>query len=150
MTEMDSRSSRDSDEYVEALVSAAGSIAPAAGLETAATRVRSEAPARADPYNAVVRWVDVKGSAGGPLEGLRFSLKDSIAVSGIPLTAGSVALRDFVPSGDATVTRRLLEAGATIAATTNMDDLAFSGAGDTSAYGPVLNPHDSSRLGRVS
>lgn len=146
MTEMNPESSRDSDAYVEALVSAVGSIAPAAGLETAATRVRREASAQADPYNAVVRWVNVKGLAGGPLEGLRFSLKDSIAVSGIPLTAGSVALRDFVPSGDATVTHRLLEAGATIAATTNMDDLAFSGAGDTSAYGPVINPHDSSRV----
>lgn len=146
MTDMKPESSRDSDKYVAALVNAASSLAPAPGLMVANTRVRGEAASQADPYNAVVRWVDVQSLDDGPLRGVRFSLKDSIAISGIPLTAGSVALRDFVPSGDATVTHRLLEAGATIVATTNMDDLAFSGAGDTSAYGPVLNPHDPSRL----
>jgi amidase len=98
-----------------------------------------------DPLNAVVHWIDVAGEAEGPLAGQAVALKDSVAVAGVPLTCGSRLLRDFVPGTDATVTKRLLAAGARLVAMTNMDDLALSGGGDSSWYGPVRNPFDPTR-----
>jgi amidase len=99
-----------------------------------------------DPYNAVVRWCSVRiDGAEGPLTGRRIGVKDSIAVAGVPLTAGSRVLGDFTPREDSAIARRVLDAGGEIVATLNMDDLAFSGGGDTSAHGPTLCPFDTSR-----
>ena len=72
-------------------------------------------------------------------------MKDSVAIAGIPLTCGSAILQGFVPSYDATVTDRILRAGAEIVCITNMDDLAFSGGGESSWYGPTRNPFDPER-----
>ena len=72
-------------------------------------------------------------------------MKDSVAIAGIPLTCGSAILQGFVPTYDATVTDRILRAGAEIVCITNMDDLAFSGGGESSWYGPTRNPFDSER-----
>jgi amidase len=98
-----------------------------------------------DPYNAVVRRCHVKADIEGPLTGKRIGLKDSIAIAGIPMTCGSKVLEGFVPTLDSVVTDRLLRAGATISAVTNMDNFAFSGGGDTSEYGPTLCPFDLTR-----
>jgi amidase len=99
-----------------------------------------------DPYNALVRRCYVKANGKGKLAGKRLSVKDSISIAGVPLTCGSLVLQGYVPDTDATVIERVLDAGAEIAAITNMDDFAFAAAGETSAYGPTLNPHDSERL----
>lgn len=99
-----------------------------------------------DPLNAIVRHCRVhEHDREGPLAGMRIALKDSIAIGSIPLTAGSRLLGDYVPGSDSVLTERLLKAGAEIVAVTNMDDMAFSGGGDSSAYGPTLNPFDPSR-----
>ena len=98
-----------------------------------------------DPYNAIVRWCRVKADADGDLSGTRVAIKDSVAIAGIPMTCGSKVLQSFVPTRDSVVTERLLRAGAEIVATTNMDYLAFSGGGDTSAYGYTRNPFDTDR-----
>ncbi len=99
-----------------------------------------------DPYNAVVRWCSVKApGAAGVLSGKRIALKDSVAIAGVPLTCGSRVLAGFVPKADAVVTERILRAGGEVVAVTNMDDLAFSGGGDSSFYGPTLNPFDAAR-----
>ena len=95
-----------------------------------------------DPLNAIVRRCSVKGAASGKLAGVRVGLKDNISVAGVPMTCGSRVLSGYVPDIDATVTMRLLEAGAEIVAMLNMDDFAWSGFGSTSAYGPVFNPHN--------
>jgi amidase len=98
-----------------------------------------------DPYNALVRWCRVTTDFSGGLSGKRLALKDNMAIAGIPLTCGSGVLQGYVPEADAIVVERLLRAGAEIVAVTNMDSFAFSGGGDTSFYGPILNPHDPSR-----
>jgi amidase len=98
-----------------------------------------------DPYNAVVRWCSVEADAGGLLSGTRVSLKDSIAAAGVPLTCGSRALAGFVPAADAVVVERVLHAGGEIVAMTNMDDFALSAGGESSYYGPTLNPFDARR-----
>lgn len=94
-----------------------------------------------DPYNAIVRRCVIQGAATGPLAGKRVGLKDNIAVAGFPMTCGSTVLQGVVPETDATIVTRLLDAGAQVVAILNMDNFAFSGAGDTSAYGPTRNPH---------
>ena len=68
-----------------------------------------------------------------------------MALAGVPMTCGSRILEGYVPSRDAVVVERLLTAGAEIVAITNMDDLAFSGGGDSSAYGATLCPFDLER-----
>lgn len=95
--------------------------------------------------NAFVRKVSISGAVEGPLKGKRFGIKDNISIAGVPMTCGSAVI-EFAPQQDATIIDRLLSAGADIVAVVNMDNLAFSGAGDTSAYGPTRNPHDGTRL----
>lgn len=109
-----------------------------------ARRASASAPA-GDPYNAVVRWCEAAGGARGALGGLRLSVKDSVSVAGVPLTCGSALLEGYVPERDSVVTERILSAGATIVAVTNMDDLAASADGSSSVYGPTLNPFDPTR-----
>ena len=104
-------------------------------------------PSRADdPFNAILRRCRVTGTASGKLAGKRVGVKDNVCVAGIPMTCGSLVMKGFVPDMDATVVTRLLDAGAEITAVLNMDDFAFSGAGDTSAYGPTLNPYSTGHL----
>jgi amidase len=99
-----------------------------------------------DPLNAIVRRCRVRAEGcEGILSGQRVAMKDSVAIAGIPLTCGSAILQGFVPSYDATVTDRILRAGAEIVCITNMDDLAFSGGGESSWYGPTRNPFDPER-----
>lgn len=135
-------------ERIAAELVAAGEALPDPPSLPVARTTRREVvpPASPDPCNAIVRHVRVVGDGRGPLAGLRVSLKDCVACAGIPMSCGSAALEGFTPTGDATVTRRLLDAGAEIVAITNMDDLAFSGAGDSGYHGAVVNPHDRSRL----
>ena len=112
----------------------------------ASLRQGGESPARRDdPLNAVIRWCSVRGETSGPLSGKRFGLKDNIAIGGFPMSAGSHVLDGYVPEQDATVVRRLIEAGAEIVAILNLENFAWSGGGETSAFGPILNPFDRSR-----
>lgn len=97
------------------------------------------------PYNAIVTRCEVPPTGSGPLDDVGVGIKDAIAVGGVPMSAGSDVMRDFVPSRDATVVRRLREAGATVTAKTNLDEFAGSGRGTTSTFGPVHNPHDVER-----
>lgn len=106
----------------------------------------SAAAVTGDPYNAVVRWCQVGGDRQGPLAGLRISVKDSVAIAGVPLGCGSALLEGYVPERDSAVVERILGAGGEIVAVTNMDDLASSADGSSSVYGPTLNPFDRERL----
>ncbi|MEF8782252.1 MAG: amidase [Haloarculaceae archaeon] len=96
-----------------------------------------------DPLNAVVRYCEVRGADSGPLAGYDVGIKDNVAVAGIEMTCGSKMFEGYVPEADATIVTRMLDAGATITAKLNMEDMAFSGSGELSATGPVLNPRDS-------
>jgi len=102
--------------------------------------------AEEDPLNAWLHKTAVRTSDDGPLAGRSVGLKDSIALAGSPLTLGSNVMEGFVPRIDATVVGRLLDAGAEIAGKLNMESFAWSGRGDLSDYGPVLNPHSPDHL----
>ena len=71
-----------------------------------------------------------------PLAGLTFAVKDNIDVAGVPTTAGCPSFAT-VPSRNATVVQRLLDAGATFVGKTNMDQFATGLVGTRSPYGAV-------------
>jgi amidase len=98
-----------------------------------------------DPFNAIIRRCSVQVKAEGALSGKRIAVKDTISIAGIPLTGGSRVLQGFVPNRDSIVVERVLAAGAEIVAMTNTDSLALSGGGDSSFFGPMLNPFDRNR-----
>jgi len=99
-----------------------------------------------DPLNAIVRFCRVRAEGReGVLSGKRVAVKDAVAIAGIPLTCGSAVLQSYVPAEDSVVADRILRAGGEVVAITTMDDLAFSGGGESSWYGPTLNPWDSGR-----
>jgi amidase len=99
-----------------------------------------------DPLNAILRRCSVKGAQNGKLAGKRVGIKDCFAVAGIPMTCGSLVMEGYVPEIDATLVTRILDAGGEIVAKLNLDNFAFSGAGDTSAFGPTRNPHNPDHL----
>src|SRR5262245_1626220 len=99
-----------------------------------------------DPLNAIVRRCSVKGAKSGKLAGKRVGIKDNVCIAGVPMTCASLVLDGYVPDLDATIITRILDAGGEITAILNMDNFAFSGGGDTSAYGPTRNPHNPEHL----
>ena len=99
-----------------------------------------------DPYNAFVTKCNIRESNDGPLSEYEVAVKDNISVAGVEMTCGSSLMEGYVPSFDATVVARLLDAGVTIRGKNNMESMASSGSGELSAFGPVLNPRNSAYL----
>ena len=95
-----------------------------------------------DPFNVFVRTCRVEGAAEGRLAGKTVGLKDNIRLAGVPMTNGSGLIPGFVPGVDATVARRLLDAGATVVGKLNMDSFAMGGTSETSDFGSPRNPHE--------
>ncbi|WP_436773056.1 Asp-tRNA(Asn)/Glu-tRNA(Gln) amidotransferase subunit GatA [Yinghuangia sp. YIM S09857] len=87
-----------------------------------------------------------KGDKLGPLAGVPLALKDVFTTEGVPTTCGSKILEGWLPPYDATVTRRLKEAGVVILGKTNMDEFAMGSSTENSAYGPTGNPWDLARI----
>ena len=114
---------------------------------------RPSAPIRAsnrpdDPDNELGAWYvkcDIQEKETGPLAGKTFAIKDNAAVAGVPMMNGSRILEGYVPTVDATVVRRILDAGGRIIGKAACEDLCFSGASHTSALAPIRNPWDPSK-----
>lgn len=98
-----------------------------------------------NPFNAWHVKSEVKGRAGGRLDGLSFALKDNIMLAGVPMMNGSSSLRGYTPDIDATLVTRLLDEGATILGKAQCEWFCVSGSSHTSAQGPVRNPWDETR-----
>ena len=136
------------DATVDGALEAVAELAATAETLTEPTAKREpEGAVGDDAYNAFLAVYDEprRKSLNGPLAGLSVAVKDNIAVEGLTMTCGS---EDFslVPSEDAVVVERLLDAGATIPGKTNMDAFAFGPSGEFSDFGRVLNPHDEGRV----
>ena len=84
--------------------------------------------------------------AKGPLAGVPIAIKDNICVESQEATCASKILKNFVAPYNATVTEKLLNAGAVVYGRTNMDEFAFGSSCETSCYGPTRNPRDPERV----
>jgi mandelamide amidase len=85
-------------------------------------------------------------SFAGPLHGVPIVLKDNIHVAGLPNSAGTPALKGFVPTRNAPVAEKLIRAGAIVLGKTNMHELAFGITSNNAAFGPVRNAYDPTRI----
>ena len=98
-----------------------------------------------NPLGAWYWRCEIKGAPDGPLRGKSFAIKDSVALAGTPMMNGTRVLEGYVPTADATVVTRILDAGGTILGKSVCESLCLSGGSHTSDSGPVRNPHDSKR-----
>ncbi len=98
---------------------------------------------------AQARAIDARRAAGealGPLAGVPIAHKDIFVTAGMPSTAGSKMLAGYASPFDATVVARLAAAGAVSLGKLNCDEFAMGSANENSAFGPVRNPWDLSRV----
>ncbi len=143
-----------SDSQLTELSAVAAAHALTAGeLEASELFDAYRARAAADELNCFT-WVAPEDPApqlaapqsGAPLAGVPLAVKDLFCTEGVPSQSGSRILEGYLPPYTATVVERLQAAGAPLLAKTNQDEFAMGSSNENSAYGPVLNPWDRTRV----
>ncbi|HEV2373838.1 MAG TPA: Asp-tRNA(Asn)/Glu-tRNA(Gln) amidotransferase subunit GatA [Streptosporangiaceae bacterium] len=152
---MDAELTRMSAAALAAVISA-GEVSAAevtdahlARIEEVDGRVHAFLHVAADRAREAARAVDQRRAAGeslGPLAGVPLALKDVFATADMPTTCGSAILDGWCPPYDATITRRLRDAGVVVLGKTNMDEFAMGSSTENSAFGPSHNPWDLDRI----
>jgi len=108
------------------------------------------AAAQADELNAYLWVADAAPGepppAGAPLAGVPLAVKDLFCTEGVPSQAGSKIIEGYRPPYTATVVAKLAQGGAPLLGKTNQDEFAMGSSNENSAYGPVLNPWDRTRV----
>ncbi len=87
-----------------------------------------------------------KGEKLPPLGGVPVGIKDVMVTKGIRTTAGSKILGEFIPPYDCTAVARLEAAGAVVLGKLNCDEFAMGSSNENSAWKPVHNPRDLTRV----
>jgi aspartyl-tRNA(Asn)/glutamyl-tRNA(Gln) amidotransferase subunit A len=134
----------------------AGRVSPREATEACLARIAQRDPelnsfitVTADQARETARERAEELAAGrwrGPLHGVPLALKDLFLTAGVRTTSGSAALRDWIPDRDATVVRRLHNAGAVLLGKLNMHEHAFGATNENPHFGPVRHPRDPERL----
>ncbi|EHI46673.1 glutamyl-tRNA(Gln) amidotransferase subunit A, partial [Rhodococcus opacus PD630] len=81
-----------------------------------------------------------------PLAGVPLALKDIFTTTDMPTTCASKILEGWIAPYDATLTKKLRDAGIPILGKTNLDEFAMGSSTENSAYGPTRNPWDTTRI----
>jgi aspartyl-tRNA(Asn)/glutamyl-tRNA(Gln) amidotransferase subunit A len=104
--------------------------------------------AAADDLNAFTWVADASPPPipDAPLGGIPLAVKDLFCTEGVPSQSGSRILEGYRPPYTATVVSNLARAGAPLLGKTNQDEFAMGSSNENSAFGPVLNPWDRSRV----
>ena len=87
-----------------------------------------------------------RGDALSRIDGVPIALKDLLITSGIRTTAGSKMLANYVPPYEGAMAERLRAQGAVMLGKTNCDEFAMGSSNEHSAFGPVRNPWDETRV----
>ena len=85
------------------------------------------------------------GQDRGPLHGIPIAHKDLIATKGVRTTSGSKLFADYVPDFDASIVKKLADAGAVMLGKTGLHELAYGITSDNPHFGTVRNPRDPER-----
>ncbi|WP_432826330.1 amidase family protein [Dactylosporangium sp. CA-092794] len=101
-----------------------------------------------DPGQAWV-WRCEIGGGEGSLAGLRFGVKDHVAVAGLPMTFAAYAMSGLVADLDATVVTRMLDAGARLVGKLNMDNYSSAATG-LGGFGDGLRVHNPHRRDHIA
>ena len=135
------------DEIKDLTASAAAAAIADGGLARDELFEHYRARAAADELNAFT-WVadEAPAATEGPLAGVPVAVKDLFCTEGIPSQAGSKILAGYCPPYTATAVANLEAAGAPVLGKTNQDEFAMGSSNENSAFGPVLNPWDRSRV----
>ncbi len=95
---------------------------------------------------AVIIEEKIKNGTAGKLAGMVVAIKDVLALKDKPLTCSSNILKSFTAIYTSTVIQKLLDEDVIIIGKTSCDEFAMGSSNENSAFGPVLNPHDNSRV----
>ena len=120
--------------------------AAAAGFEGPAARWEREVHAVLSTDADARARAAAKAPTSARLAGVPVLLKDNLCTVDHPTTCGSRILGHWRSPYDATVVRRLREAGAVVVGKGNMDEFAMGSSTEFSAFGPTRNPYDLARV----
>jgi aspartyl-tRNA(Asn)/glutamyl-tRNA(Gln) amidotransferase subunit A len=96
--------------------------------------------------HASIAHAETLGSSAGPSRGVPLAIKDLLSTKDMPTTCASKILEGFRPVYDATVVENARAAGLVNLGKVNMDEFAMGSSNETSAFGPVRNPWDPTKV----
>jgi aspartyl-tRNA(Asn)/glutamyl-tRNA(Gln) amidotransferase subunit A len=129
---------------------AAGQVTPVDALDAVVARLHAvnprlnaviasdDAGAREAAVASARRWA--RHAPLSPIDGVPFTVKDNIAVAGMPVTWGNAAYRAIAPTGDELPVARLRSAGAVLIGKTNVPEFTSQGYTSNAVFGPTRNP----------